>query len=189
MISKSVIKSLLITGLMAVVVTCYSVAQDMGRPPEPPNGNSQSSNRGTRPMFDRSRMEEWSFTRATSQLTMTANESKVIAPKIKKIISLRSQAMEEIRPYQEKLQTALEAKPVNDKAVKQNLDLLISKGKEIKKKSEAAEEDLKAVLSVRQEAQLMISGIITEGIGGMGMGMMGFMRGNPGGRRQMPRGQ
>jgi Spy/CpxP family protein refolding chaperone len=198
-------KTVLASTLLAVLVSfsCLAAAQEMGRPPEPPDGGGQRGSTQNRPMFDRSRMNEWMLSRATSQMTLTANEAKVIVPKIKKIMDLRFSSMEELRPYQEKLQTSLEAKPVNDKAVKQNLDLLISKAKEIKKKTEAAEEDLKAVLSVRQEAQLVMSGIITEGVSGMGMmGGMGRGMGNRGpgsgmgnrsqdssNRPQMPRNQ
>ena len=140
--------------------------------------DNTNNNRGGRSQgrrnFDPARMQEFMLDRATTDLGLKADEAKVIVPKIQNIIKLRVSTMEEMRPLVDDLRSLLDSQKPSNRAIKQQLDKIKAKANDIKKRMDTAETDLKSVLTVKQEAELMLRGIVTNGVG---IGGMGFGRG------------
>jgi hypothetical protein len=130
--------------------------------------------------FDPAQMQARILDRATTDLGLKPEEATIIVPKIEKVLSSRFSSFDDMRTLRDGLRDLLQDPKSSDKAVKQQLDKIKALNAQLKKSSEAAEADLKAVLSVRQEAQLTEAGIINGGAGGGGFGGRGG-RGGPGG--------
>lgn len=183
-ISKKLALSLVI-GLLVSFVIAQPVDNQSDR-----QGGRMGGPGGQMGFFDPARMTEMIITRSTTGIPMTAEESKVIVPKIKVLMDLRFNSPRELQTYRDALSEALK-QTGNDKAVKLALDKFKAKCQEIKKKTDAAEADLKSVLTIRQEAELSIRGIISNGVpmgGGMGMGARpnAWNRDNRSGNRMGP---
>ncbi|MCX7918049.1 MAG: hypothetical protein N3A72_00285 [bacterium] len=167
-----VLTSVLVVSLFIGVVLV--MAQE---PPPPPSETQRPGPGGFDPAQFQARMIE----RSTTNVKLTADEAKVIMPKIEALISYRFSSMQELQPLRQDLRDLLESGKASDKAIKQALDRLKAKAAEIKKKTEELETNLKSVLTIQQEAQLTLNGVITQGLGMGGMGF-GGARGGFGGR-------
>jgi Spy/CpxP family protein refolding chaperone len=171
---------------LKVLVSCLVISLFVGvvlvmaqeQPPPPPGGGRN---------FDPAQMQARMLERSTTNLKLTAEESKVIMPKIEALMNYRFSSMQELQPLRQDLRDLVDSGKATDKAIKQVLDKFKAKATEIKKKTEDMENGLKAVLTVQQEAQLTLNGIITNGVaggfgGGRGMGGPGGFGGGRGGR-------
>lgn len=177
--TKVLVSWLVISLFIGVVL---AIAQEEP-PPPPPSGNQQpgfSAGPGSRGGFDPSRFQTRMLEMSTTNVKLTAEEAKVIMPKIEALYNYRFSSMQEIRPLRQDLQDLMESGKASDKAVKQVLDKIKTKAAELKKKSDELENSLKSVLTIQQEAQLTLNGVITNGVTGMGFGG-GRMMGGPGG--------
>ncbi len=141
------------------------------------DGGGRGGGRGN---FDPAQMQARILDRATTDLGLSNAEAKIIVPKIEKVLSSRFSSFEDMRTLRDGLRDLLQDPKSSDKAVKQQLEKIKALNAQLKKTSEAAEADLKSVLSVRQEAQLTEAGIINGGAGG-GFGGFGGGRGGRGG--------
>lgn len=166
-------KKLSIAGLCVVLglATCGLVmAQN--------NGGGRAGGRGN---FDPAQMQERMLDRATTDLNLSEAEAKIIVPKIQKVLAARFANGDDRRTLRDGLRDLLQDPKSSDKAIKQQLDKIKAAEAAVKKTTDAAEADLKSVLTVRQEAQLTEAGLINGigGFGGFGGGRGG--RGGPGG--------
>ena len=166
---------------LVLILSACAIAQDN----QDNNAAGNRGNRGNRPnngggfqMMSPERLQEMIMSRATSQMKLDADEAKVIVPKIVAILTLRFSSMQELNPVREELRTAVESS--NQKQVKIKIDQLKAKSAALKKKMDAAEKDLESVITIEQQGQLILAGILTDG---SSMGGMGF--GGPGGPGRM----
>lgn len=167
--TRRILVCLLVMSILAIVVV---FAQQENQPPPPPQRPGPGGG------FNPEQMQARMLERSTTNLKLTAEETKVIMPKIQAIISYRTSMMQELQPLRTDLQDLMSSGKASDKAIKQQLDKIKTKAAEIKKKTDAMENDLKAVLTVQQEAQLTLNGVITNGMamgfgGGRGPGFGG----------------
>ena len=176
-------KVLVTAGLITVLAIGFCQGQN--------NPNRQAGRMG----FNSEQMQERMISWVTTDLKLTSDEAKVVVPKIKKLMQIRFSARQEMMSLGEKLAEVLKADKPSAKQIKPILAQIKNKAQETKVQVEAAEKDLKAVITLEQEARLTLAGILNEGVG-MGMmggrgGMMGRGGfGGPGGNRgQRPGGQ
>lgn len=168
--------SLVLTG------TYFISAQEDTRPDRSSRQQRDRGQRGEggRRQFDPAQMVERQTQRAIEGLNLSDEEAAVLEPRIKAIAERRIQRRQEMRPFTEALRTAIDG---GDEAeTKSALEALKAKQKENKAKSERLEKDLIELLTLRQEAQLTIAGIVNcdGGFGGFGGGRR---RGGDGGGR------
>lgn len=127
--------------------------------------------------FDPAAMQERQLDRATTNLGLSDAEAKVIVPKIQRLLSARFANLGDMTTLRNGLNDLVQDKKSSDSAVKKQLDKYKSKVNATKKSLEDAEADLKSVLSVKQEAELTLLGIINSAGGGFGGGGFGGGRG------------
>ena len=147
------------------------------------DNNNQGRGRGGfgRGNFDPAQMQERMLERTTTDLKMTNQEAKIIVPKIRAILIYRFSSGQDLQPLYQDLADLVNAEKPNEKAILQQLNKIKAKESEIKKKSEAMEEELKKILSVEQEAQLTLRRVVNSSTGFFGGGFGGG-RGGFGGR-------
>jgi hypothetical protein len=118
--------------------------------------------------------------RAVEQLGLSSEEAAVLEPRIKAIAQNRIQRRQEMQPLMQALRTAIDG---GDEApIKSALEALKAKQKEHKAKSEALQNDLVELLTLPQEAQLTVAGIVNSD-GSFGSGFGGRFGGGGGGGR------
>lgn len=161
-------KVLVTAGLIAVLAIGVSQGQ---------NNPNRQGGQG----FNPEQMQERMIGRVTTDLKLTSDEARVVVPKIKKLMQIRFSSRQELMPLSEKLTEALKADKPSTKQIKPILSEIKAKLQKIKTDTEVAEKDLKAVISIEQEARLTLAGILNEGAGMGGRG--GFGGRGPGGNR------
>jgi K+/H+ antiporter YhaU regulatory subunit KhtT len=128
--------------------------------------------------------------RAVENLNLSDEESAILVPKIKAILQHRMQQRQTLRPFAEALRTAVDGK--DDTQIKSTLEALKAKRNEQKTTSETLGKELVELLTVRQEAQLTIAGVVNSdgGFGGFGgrRGRAGGGEGRRGNRPNRPAG-
>jgi len=173
----------LVVGLVLTVTHIVS-AQREGRRRQRP-GQFQRRQMGTEAMIPR--MVE----RMMRDLNLSDKETTVLKPKIENIVQTRMTQSREMRELVEALRQAIES---NDNAqIKEKLSLVKTKRKEHEAKIETLEKELVELLTVKQEVQLTILGIVNSDssdflFGGRRDGPPGFMggrRGGPGSRENL----
>ncbi len=123
---------------------------------------------GRRGQFNLAEIVERQTQRAIEELNLSEDEKIVLAPRIKAITENRMGRRQELRPLVEALRTAVDS---GDNAqIMSALQALKAKQSELETKSESLEKGLIELLTVRQEAQLTIAGIVNNsgGFGGFG---------------------
>ena len=161
-----VMSLLLIVGLVATAVHIVSAqqAQRQGR-------QRQMRDRE----MDPEEMMRRSMDRTVEQLNLSEEEATVLKPRIEAILRARFQQSSEMRELTNALQEAIDAK--DDEQIKAKLEEVKAKRKENKAKMEALEKELIELLTVTQEAQLTISGVVnSDGFGGFRFGGFGRQR-------------
>ncbi|MCZ6676724.1 MAG: hypothetical protein O7E52_05695 [Candidatus Poribacteria bacterium] len=165
---------------LVLVGTYFISAQEDTRPDrsQRQRGRGQRGEGGRR-QFDPAQMVERQTQRAIEGLNLSSEETAVLEPKIKAIAQNRIAQRQEMQPLIQALRAAVDG---GDEAeIKSALETLKAKREAHKAKSEALEANLVELLTLRQEAQLTITGIVNndDGFGGFG-GRGGF----GGGRRR-----
>ena len=187
-LSRPLTVVLVIIGLVLTSVY-YISAQEDTRPDrssrrEPGGGERGGGRRG---QFNLAEMVERQTQRAIEELSLSEEEKTVFVPRIKAITEHRMGRRQGLRPLGEALRTAVDS---GDNAqIKSALKALKAKQSELETKSESLEKGLIELLTVRQEAQLTITGIVNNsgGFGGFG-GRRGGAGGGDGRRGGRTRG-
>ncbi len=106
--------------------------------------------------------------RAIKNLNLSDEEAAVRVPKIKAVARHRLKQRQALRPLTRALRTAVDGE--DEAAIKSALDALKAQQNKQKTKAEALEKELVELLTLRQEAQLTIAGIVNSdsGTGGFG---------------------
>lgn len=176
-----------------VLTTAYFIsAQEDTRPDRSSRQQQERGQRGERGrgQFNPAQMAERQTQRAIENLNLSDEEAAVLVPRIKAIAQHRLQQRQTLRPLTQALRTSVDGE---DKAeIKSALDALKAQQNEQKTKAEALEKELVELLTLRQEAQLTIAGVVNSdgGSGGFGgrRGRLGGGDGRRGDRPDRPRG-
>ncbi len=148
----------------------------------PDRSNLQQGERGQRGeggrrQFNPEQMAERQTERAIEDLNLSDEETAILVPKIKAIAQHRLQQRQELRPFAQALRTSVDGE---DKAqIKAALKTFKAQRAARNTTAKALEKDLVELLTVRQEAQLTIAGIVNSD--GGGFGGFGGRRGRAGG--------
>ena len=145
---------------------------------------------GRRGQFDPAQMAERQTERAIEGLNLSDEEATILVPKIKAIAQHRLQQRQDLRPFTQTLRTSVD--DGDSTQIKAALKSFKAHQAAQKEKAEALEKDLVELLTVRQEAQLTIAGIVNNdsGFGGFGgrRGRLGDGERRRGNRPDRPRG-
>jgi uncharacterized membrane protein YccC len=165
----------LIVSLVLTTVYFISAQQEDSRRQRP-------GQREGRRQFDPEAMMKQRVDRIVQELNLSEEETVVLKPKIESILQTRRQQSTEMRTLMSDLRTAIDAK--NDAQIKAKLDAVKAKRKEHQAQAEKLEKELVELLTVTQEAQLTIAGIVNSDgfgfFGGFGGQNRGGMRGGEG---------
>ena len=183
--------AILIIGL--VLSSAYFIsAQEDARPDRSSRQQQQRGERGERGrgQFDPVQMVERQTQRAIENLNLSDEETAVLVPRIKAIAQHRLQQRQELRPFAQTLRTSVDA---GDRTqIKAALKSFKAQQSTQKEKAKTLEKDLVELLTVRQEAQLTIAGIVNNdsGFGGFGnrRGRLGDGERRRGNRPDRPQG-
>ncbi len=145
---------------------------------------------GRRGQFDPAQMAERQTERAIEGLNLSDEEATILVPKIKAIAQHRLQQRQELRPFTQALRTSVDSG--DSKQIKTALKTFKAQQAVQKATAETLEKELVELLTVRQEAQLTIAGIVNNdgGFGGFGgrRGRTGGGEGRRGNRPDRPQG-
>ena len=176
-----------------VLISAYFIsAQEDTRPDRSSReqrGRGERGDRG-RGQFNIAEIVERQTQRAIENLNLSDEEGAVLVPKIKAIAQHRLEQRQTLRPLTQTLRTSVDGE--DKAAIKSALDALKAQQNKQKTKAEALEKELVELLTLRQEAQLTIAGIVNSdgGAGGFGgrRGRLGGGDGRRGDRPDRPRG-
>ena len=152
----------------------------------PDRSSRQQQERGERRergrgQFNPAQMAERQTQRAIENLDLSDEETAVLVPRIKAIAQHRLQQRQELRPFTQALRTSVDSG--DSKQIKAALKTFKTQQAAQKEKAEALEKELVELLTVRQEAQLTIAGIVNNDGGFSGFGDRRGRRGDGEGRR------
>ena len=154
-----------------VLSSAYFIsAQEDTRPDRSSRQQRERGERGERgrSQFNIAEMVERQTERAIENLNLSDEETTILVPKVKAIAQHRLQQRQELRPFTQALRTSVDG---GDSAqIKAALKSFKAQQAAQKKKAEALEKDLVELLTVRQEAQLTIAGIVNNDSGFSGFG-------------------
>lgn len=132
---------------------------------------SREQERGDRPpqmqgpQMDPAQMMERRMQQILERLKLSNEESAILKPKIEALMNLRMEQGREMRDLINNLQKAIDAKDTN--LMKASLTAIKAKREEQRKKLEKAESEITELLTIEQEANLTILGVInSDGFGG-----------------------
>jgi Spy/CpxP family protein refolding chaperone len=167
----------LIVGLVLTTAYFISAQQEDSRRQRPGQGQREG-----RRQFDPEAMMKQRLDRIVQQLNLSEEETAVLKPKIEGIMQTRTQRNTEMRTLMSDLRTAVDAK--DEAQIKAKLDAIKAKRKEHKAQAEKSEQELVELLTVTQEAQFTIAGIVNSDgsgfFGGFGNQDRGGTRGGAG---------
>lgn len=172
--------------------TYFISAQEDTRPDRSSRQQRERGERGERGrgQFNIAEMVERQTQRAIEDLNLSDEETTILVPKIKAIAQHRLQQRQELRPFVQALRTSVDSE--DNKQIKVALKSFKAHQAAQKEKAEALEKDLVELLTVRQEAQLTVAGVVNSdgGFGGFGgrRGRIGGGDGRRGNRPDRPRG-
>ena len=176
-----------------VLSSAYFIsAQEDTRPDRSSRQQQERRERGERGrgQFDPAQMAERQTQRAIEGLNLSDEEATILVPKIKTIAQHRLQQRQELRPFTQALRTSVDSG--DNTQIKTALKSFKAHQAAQKEKAEALEKDLVELLTVRQEAQLTIAGIVNNdsGFGGFGgrRGRLGDGERRRGNRPDRPQG-
>lgn len=169
--------SVLILGLMLTAVHIISAQQ---RDQQQQRGQQQR-----REMMDPQQMMERMMGRALEGLELSAEETDILKPKVEVILQTRLAQGTEMREMTGALREAVDSG--DSGKITEALTKLKNKQKEHKAKSASLELGLTELLTVKQEAQLTLAGVVNAGGSGLRVGGFaggGGQRGGAGAGRQ-----
>ncbi|MBC8234308.1 hypothetical protein H8E77_32565 [bacterium] len=167
----------LVVGLILTTSYIISAQQREERRQRPGQGQQ-------RRQMDPEQMIQRRIERTMQELKLSEEESAVLKPKIEGLLRTRTEQSRGMRTLIDDLRKAVEAK--DDAQIQAKLAEVKTKRKEHKAKVETLEQGLIELLTLKQEAQLTVSGVVnSDGMGGFFGG--GFRR--PGQQQRPSRGQ
>lgn len=176
-----------------VLSSAYFIsAQEDTRPDRSSRQQRERGERGERGrgQFNIAEMVERQTERAIENLNLSDEETTILVPRIKAIAQYRLQQRQELRPFTQALRTSVDGE--DSAQIKAALKSFKAHQAAQKEKTEALEKELVELLTVRQEAQLTIAGIVNNdsGFGGFGgrRGRIGGGDRRRGDRPDRPRG-
>ena len=183
--------AILVIGL--VLSSAYFIsAQEDTRPDRSNLQGQEREQRGERGrgQFDPAQMAERQTQRAIEGLNLSDEEAAVLVPRIKAIAQHRLQQRQALRPFTQALRTAVDGE--DNAQIKAALKSFKAQQAAQKTTAKTLETELVELLTVRQEAQLTIAGIVNNdsGFGGFGdrRGRRGDGEGRRGNRPNRPQG-
>jgi len=146
-------------------------------------GSQRPGQMQQRPQMSSEEMVQRMLEQTMRQLTLSEEETTVLKPKIEEILKIRIEQSTEMRELTNALREAINAD--DDAQIKEKLELVKAKRKEHKKKenkekAEIPEKELVELLTLKQEAQLTVAGVVNTD------GTDGFFGGFNRGRQQRP---
>jgi len=165
----------LVVGLVLTTAYLISAQQEGGRRQRP--GQFQRRQMVPEAMMQR-RVEQ-----VMGQLNLSDDEVAVLKPKIETFLLSRLMQMREMQDMIADLQKAIRSE--DDARIEEKLEFVKAKRKEHEQKAKTLEDELRVLLTLKQEAILTVSGIVNGGSSGSFFGRPGGMRGrmegfNPG---------
>jgi Spy/CpxP family protein refolding chaperone len=165
---------MLVVGL--VLTTAYVISAQQSERRQRPEGQQQQ-----RPQMDPAEMMKQRVEQIMKALNPSEEEAAVLKPKIEGLLQTRIDQSRETRNLIDALRKAIEAK--DDAQIEAKLSEVKAKRKEHKANIEKLENELIELLTVKQEAQLTVSGVInSDGFGSF----FGNRRGPAGGGGGQP---
>jgi len=145
----------LIVGLVLTTSYIISAQQRDERRQRPGQGQQRQ-----RRQMDPQEMIQRRVERTIQNLKLSDEEAAVLKPQIEGIMQIRMEQNREMRDFMDALQKAVEAN--DDAQIQAKLEEVKAKRKENKAKVEKMELDLVGLLTLKQEAQLTISGVVNS---------------------------
>jgi Spy/CpxP family protein refolding chaperone len=165
---------MLVVGL--VLTTAYVISAQQSERRQRPEGQQQQ-----RPQMNPAEMMKQRVEQIMKALNPSEEEAAVLKPKIEGLLQTRIDQSRETRNLIDALRKAIEAK--DDAQIEAKLSEVKAKRKEHKANIEKLENELIELLTVKQEAQLTVSGVInSDGFGSF----FGNRRGPAGGGGGQP---
>ena len=182
MLGRKHVVSLSVVGLLAMILCSISISQETAE--TQPERRRDSRERGRR---DPEQMRQRMVERMKETLEVKDEEWKVLEPRITKVFSLMLQTrgrffrgrrfqgqrrpdseqasrterqQSKVEKAQNELRTILENKDAKTAEIKQKLKALREAQEKAKQELAKAQEELRGVLTLRQEAQLVLMGIL-----------------------------
>ncbi|MBM3238908.1 hypothetical protein FJZ31_21665 [Candidatus Poribacteria bacterium] len=147
----------LVVGL--VLTTAYVISAQQSERRQRPEGQQQQ-----RPPMNPAEMMKQRVEQIMKALNPSAEEAAVLKPQIEGLLQTRLDQSRETRNLLDALRKAIEAK--DDAQIEAKLAEVKAKRKEHKANVEKLENELIELLTVKQEAQLTVSGVInSDGVG------------------------
>lgn len=178
-----------IVSVISMMAVNMILAQEEEQPPQPPQPPQQRQQQ--RQQFDPQQMMERRMQQIIGQLKLSEDETAVLKPMIQNLMNMRMEQSRELRTLLDNLRKAINTK--DESQIKTALDAVKSKREAQKSSIEKAEKELIELLTVVQEANLTIMGVVNSDGSGIFMGTrMGAPGQNlPGGgsRPRQPQGQ
>ena len=163
----------LVVGL--VLTAAYVISAQQG-------GGARGQGGQQRRQFDPEQMMDRRIQNIMEELNLPEEEAAVLKPRIESLLRMRMDQSREIGESIEALRQAIDAKDAGQ--IKAKLDEVKAKRKEHREKTETLEKELVELLTLEQEAQLTVSGVVNSD--GFGFPRGGFRR--PGQQRNQPGG-
>lgn len=189
--SNRLLVAILVIGFVLSSAYFISAQEDT----RPDRSNLQGQERGQRGergrgQFNPAEMAERQTQRAIENLNLSDDEAVVLVPRIRAIAQHRLQQRQELRPLTQALRTAVDGG--DNTQIKSSLAAFKAQQAAQKTTSETLEKELVELLTLRQEAQLTIAGVVNSdgGFGGFGgrRGRLGGGEGRRGDRSNRPQG-
>jgi len=188
--SRTLTRVLGIVVLLSLTAAFVFAAEDQQRPQRPERGQRgeggmQPGEGGPRGGFDRQAMQQRMMERMQEQMGTTDAEWKIIEPRLSKVMELsqsaggrgmmmfrgmrggrrgsdreETQAEGPVEKATQDLQTTLENETASAEEIKSKLQALRSAREKTRQELAKAQQDLREVLSVKQEAQLVMMGML-----------------------------
>lgn len=160
-----------------VLMAAYVISAQQG-------GGARGQGGQQRRQFDPEQMMDRRIQNIMEELNLPEEEAAVLKPRIESLLRTRMDQSREIGESIEALRQAIDAKDAGQ--IKAKLDEVKAKRKEHREKTETLEKELVELLTLEQEAQLTVSGVVNSD--GFGFPRGGF-RGPPGQQRNQPGGR
>ncbi len=122
----------------------------------------QPQMQGPGPQMTPEQMMERRMQQIIERLKLSNEETAVLKPKIEALMNLRMEQGREMRELISNLQKAIDAKDTNQ--MKASLNAIKAKREEQRKKLENAESEITELLTIEQEANLTILGVINSDV-------------------------
>lgn len=179
MLGRRITLGFVILGLVAVVLVGQALSQERARPERPEGRRDFQAQQRARPDAMRN-FQDRMLERMKETLEAGDEEWQVLKPRIEKVLTLSRQTRSmagfarrgrpqegeatgqqtQVEKAQQELRTVLENKEAKPEEIKQKLTALREAMEKAKQELAKAQQELREILSVRQEAQMVLMGLL-----------------------------